>query len=284
MDILGVKKYVGEHQRCEPTDIELLDDESYIGDVDDDFGLLCAATPPKPKKWLQEKDNMVAVVNNLQQKKDLAWIQAVLSMEEVEVSCPKSVSEPFAWIMWIADNYLDLPQYGTFLQGDKQSWHASHVAEDIARLRPANVTMLAKPICRQLKDYYYGEQKELLDVVFPTLFGMSMVEGYEQFNLAKAKCCSEMVVSREAIRRTERGVYSHLANVMRATQGLAWSRVMERIYEPLFSQQVMPAEHVAAALDKFLSRKGVGLMERAASTKETDTDADFLASTEICGE
>jgi len=274
---------------CIPTMLSLLfvSVQLAVGHQDEPAALLQAklemqATPEELVETAGVPEDMIAVVNNYKMGKDTKWIQEAIETE-VDVGVdgpPREVSEASPWMRWISDNYDTLPEYVAFLHGDQHSWHSTLDAEEIAQQHPEKVIMLANDICRKLEEWYGGMEKSLLDMLFPALFGMSITEGYDKFNMSKNKCCTEMVVNRDAIRKADREVYTRLADAMDVSEEQYWGRGMERIWEVIFAQELKDTKHITDALDEYIESRKMNLFSNTA--EHFLIHENFMDSTAPC--
>lgn len=190
---------------------------------------------------------MVAVVATAGREDNLSWITQRMPLQTITTPSPREIGESRPWLQWIVDNYDHLPDYVFFSHGHQVSWHCSHNIDKIVELaKPGlHVHMLAicsnEPVSNDaqlLQTFIAGspiQEAPLDDYLARALFNMSYQTIVGRWHMEKYACCSENIVSSEAIRTHTKDVYLEIIKTIDQFDGGSWGWAFERTWFNLWS-------------------------------------------------
>eukprot|EP00310_Coccolithus_braarudii_P017651 CAMPEP_0183352656 /NCGR_PEP_ID=MMETSP0164_2-20130417/29574_1 /TAXON_ID=221442 /ORGANISM="Coccolithus pelagicus ssp braarudi, Strain PLY182g" /LENGTH=199 /DNA_ID=CAMNT_0025525135 /DNA_START=153 /DNA_END=752 /DNA_ORIENTATION=- len=156
----------------------------------------------------------------------------------------RSVGEIFLWLKYIVTNYDALPPFVVLLSDSGPHWHSPPSwAETAMRARPVCRVPLGMELadgnnparaCKLKKQECKISQREKPAIdALRRLFGMAAERSGEA---ADRVCCSEVVLSRRAIRVYSNSTYTRLMLEARSNPDWAWGFAMERMQDSLFGE------------------------------------------------
>lgn len=231
------------------------------------------------------KGSRVVVVNNFNHAKDLSWIQG-MEVESVGFTGPRIWSESRPWLLWIWENYDELPDIVVFLHGDKTSWHAHVDLKYIKNTVPTNITMLADRNCNwknNLPSTLVGELPGL-NALYRALFKKGFADAFEDFHMAhNYVCCSENIVTRKTLMRFSKDVYRSMIALIDRKPDLPWGWIFERTWQNMWSQPLGIANRsIIDSLDSALNHDAASLLQ--ASKMEAEALARVLKAASSCAD
>eukprot|EP00747_Dinoflagellata_sp_TGD_P128095 gnl/TRDRNA2_/TRDRNA2_174483_c0_seq12.p1 gnl/TRDRNA2_/TRDRNA2_174483_c0~~gnl/TRDRNA2_/TRDRNA2_174483_c0_seq12.p1 ORF type:complete len:302 (+),score=21.90 gnl/TRDRNA2_/TRDRNA2_174483_c0_seq12:106-1011(+) len=201
--------------------------------------------------------NRTVVVNHFHksqpnQDADLSWLTLNnFHVERVGLTSPRHVSEAKPWLQWIVDNYDNLPEHIVFLHGDQHSYHSDIRIDHIAASKPVDVEMLSSCVWSYKTWPYLQEHfchDGSCDLLYNALFGISLEKAWKQWDMAiNYRCCSEMAVSRDAVRKVDRSIYKEIVSTI-DRRNSPWAWILEYTWQNMFTKPIRPTEDVLATL------------------------------------
>eukprot|EP00747_Dinoflagellata_sp_TGD_P128101 gnl/TRDRNA2_/TRDRNA2_174483_c0_seq4.p1 gnl/TRDRNA2_/TRDRNA2_174483_c0~~gnl/TRDRNA2_/TRDRNA2_174483_c0_seq4.p1 ORF type:complete len:295 (+),score=14.23 gnl/TRDRNA2_/TRDRNA2_174483_c0_seq4:106-990(+) len=201
--------------------------------------------------------NRTVVVNHFHksqpnQDADLSWLTLNnFHVERVGLTSPRHVSEAKPWLQWIVDNYDNLPEHIVFLHGHQHSWHSDILVDHIAATKPVDVEMLSSCVWSYKTWPYLQEHfchDGSCDLLYNALFGISLEKAWKQWDMAiNYRCCSEMAVSRDAVRKVDRSIYKEIVSTI-DRRNSPWAWILEYTWQNMFTKPIRPTADVLATL------------------------------------
>lgn len=179
------------------------------------------------------------------------WLNNSVSCRDVRIMKPMGprshhIGESLVWLQYIALNYNSLPEYAVFLSDSGPHWHARaewkrYVATAQPRCRlPLGIVLEDKnspdELCRRKQQMCRRSQFESTAITkIQNIFGRSRSNNTPR-HPDDTVCCSEMVLSRSAIRRYSIETYQNMIEALLNDSKQPWGFAFDRMSYTLFAR------------------------------------------------
>ncbi|CAE7247094.1 Tnpo3, partial [Symbiodinium natans] len=190
----------------------------------------------------------------------------------VGFSSPRNIGESLPWLQWIVDHYDTLPDVVVFLHGDQTAWHHAEPFDVnfLQTYTPSNVTMLSDKNCVWKADLPSRLQEEMpgLDLIYGAFWSLTFEQAFARFHMANNFiCCSESMVTRQAIQRFGKPVYQQLVETMSKHGHWPWGWIMERSWQNLWgAPDPLPDRQIIQHLKQSRSANSFMVLHRSVDT------------------
>ena len=139
----------------------------------------------------------------------------------------RNISESWAWIGWVVENYHSDYDTVYFLHDHTKSWH---------RPRPPPSTCPSPrglSSSRMSDKWEFGSERPGLEW-FASLLNTTMTEMIATWKLHEHRCCAESCTTMSAIRETPLATWARLKREIEHHRHNPWAWVFERVWPILF--------------------------------------------------